>query len=284
GDVPVLVSADHTGPVTWSHGLGSWGATEEDGTAAALDRSTSGLLIGTDRLVGDWFLCLLAGYSHSSFAVDDRASSGSSDNYHLGLYGGTEWGNLAFRTGTAFTWHDIATNRAVSIPGLTDSLSADYNARTFQAFGEIGYGLEIDSNTRFEPFANLAHVSLRTDDFGEQGGAAALSAAGGRTDVTFTTLGVRAEDTLGLGTIDANLRGMIGWRHAFGDTPKSTHAFSAGDAFTIAGVPIGRDSAVIEAGLDLNLTPQATFGLSYTGQIASDAYDHGFTANLAVRF
>ena len=39
----------------------------------------SGLLIGADGLVGDWRLGLLAGYSHSSFDVDDRASSGSSD-------------------------------------------------------------------------------------------------------------------------------------------------------------------------------------------------------------
>src|SRR5690606_29290316 len=150
GDAQVLVSADHLGPVIWTHGFGSWGATEGDGTAA-LDRSTGGLLIGADGLVGDWRLGLLAGYSHSSFDVDDRASSGSSDNYHLGLYGGTVWENLAFRMGTAFTWHDIETNRIVSIPGLTDSLSADYNAGTFQAFGELGYGLEIDRNTRFEP-------------------------------------------------------------------------------------------------------------------------------------
>jgi len=45
-----------------------------------------------------------------------------------------------------------------------------------------------------------------------------------------------------------------------------------------------RNSAVIEAGFDLNLTPAATLGLSYTGQLASGAHDHGFKANLAVRF
>jgi outer membrane autotransporter protein len=234
--------------------------------------------------VGDWRLGLLAGYSRSSFDVDDRASSGSSNNYHLGLYGGTQWGNLAFRTGAAYTWHDIDTNRTAAFPGFADSLSADYSAGTFQAFGELGYGIELGA-TRFEPFANLAHVSLRTDSFTEQGGPAALSVDGGTTAVTFTTLGLRAEHTMALGTVNATLRGMIGWRHAFGDlTPESVNAFAGGDAFTIAGAPIAQDSAVIEAGLDFNLTPEATFGLSYTGQIASDAYDHGFRANLSVRF
>ena len=105
------------------------------------------------------------------------------------------------------------------------------------------------------------------------------------TNVTFTTLGLRGEHNLALGTGDAILRGMIGWRHAFGDTtPLSTHAFSAGTAFTIAGAPIARNSAVIEAGLDLNPTPNATFSLSYIGQLASGAQDHGLKANFAMRF
>ncbi|MDH4992384.1 autotransporter-associated beta strand repeat-containing protein [Aquamicrobium lusatiense] len=67
GENPVLVSADHSGPVFWSQGFGSWGSTDSDGNAAALNRSTGGLLIGTDGLVGDWRVGLLAGYSHSTF-------------------------------------------------------------------------------------------------------------------------------------------------------------------------------------------------------------------------
>src|SRR5690606_11507332 len=112
-----------------------------------------------------------------------------------------------------------------------------------------------------------------------------LSGRSGTTDVTFTTLGLRGEHVVTLGRTEATLRGMLGWRHAFGDvTPESTHAFSAGAPFTIAGAPIARNSAVIEAGLDLNFTPDATFGLSYTGQIASEAEDHGIKADLNVRF
>ncbi|WP_167518119.1 autotransporter domain-containing protein [Brucella pseudintermedia] len=285
GDTPMAVSADHIGPVFWSRGFGSWGSSDSDGNAASLDRNTGGLLIGADGLVGDWRLGLLAGYSHSSFKAGDRASSGSSDNYHLGFYGGTQWGNIALRTGAAYSWHDIGTSRAVAIPGLSDRLAADYSAGTFQAFGELGYRLEPGNGIRLEPFAGLAHVSLHTNGFTERGGDAALTGHSGSTDVTFTTLGLRGEHTLTFGMMEATLKGMIGWRHAFGDTtPESTHLFTAGGAFTIAGVPVARDSAVIEAGLDFNISPEATLGLSYTGQIASGAQDHGFKANLAVRF
>ncbi|SIS90600.1 outer membrane autotransporter barrel domain-containing protein [Paracoccus saliphilus] len=81
------------------------------------------------------------------------------------------------------------------------------------------------------------------------------------------------------------LRGMLDWRHAFGDTtPLSRHAFSAGDAFTIAGVPIAEDAAVIEAGIDLNLSDTARLGLSYQGQFGSGVQESGLKADLKVRF
>ncbi|MFK4823049.1 autotransporter domain-containing protein, partial [Ochrobactrum quorumnocens] len=231
-DAPILVDAEHAGPAFWSHGFGSWGSADDDSNAASLDRATGGVLVGADRLVDEWRLGLLVGYSQSSFDARDRASSGSSNNYHLGLYGGTEWGELALRTGAAYTWHNIDTRRSVAIPGLADSPSADYSAATFQVFGELAHGLELDSESRLEPFANLAHLSLHRDGFGEQGGAATLTAASTTAGVTFTTLGLRSEHNLTLGTMDAKINGTVGWRYAFGDTtPESNHAFWTSDAF-----------------------------------------------------
>src|SRR5690606_7936643 len=74
GGMSVPVSPDHAGPVFWSHGFGSWGSTDSDGNAASLDRNTGGLLMGAGRLVGDWRVGLLAGYSHSDFKAGGRAS------------------------------------------------------------------------------------------------------------------------------------------------------------------------------------------------------------------
>ncbi|MGB3500394.1 MAG: autotransporter domain-containing protein [Mesorhizobium sp.] len=281
---PIAVAPDHDGLAFWMDGFGSWGTTGSDGNASRLDRNTGGLLLGADTLAGDWRIGLIAGYSHSSQTIGGRASSASSNNYHVGLYGGTQWGDLSFRTGAAYSWHDVQTKRSVLIAGINERLSADYHAGMFQAFGELGYGFRAGA-TRFEPFANLAYVGLRTEGFRETGGAAALSSAGGTTHLTFTTLGLRAEHVISLGVVDVTLRGMAGWRHAFGDvSPGSTHGFSAGGAFTIIGAPIARDSAVVEAGLDLDVTRSASFGIAYTGQFARKARDHGFNAKLNVRF
>jgi outer membrane autotransporter protein len=283
-DGAVPAAANTSGFAVWSQGFGFWGGRDGDGNAAKFDRSLGGLLIGADGMVGDWRVGLVGGYSHSSFDVDGGHSSGDSDNYHLGIYGGTDWGALALRTGAAYTWHRLSTVRSVAFGGFADQLSADYDAGTAQVFGELAYKTDAGGFT-FEPFDNLAYVNLRADGFSETGGSAALTSASSNTDLTYNTLGLRASTKVMLGRMQATARGMLGWRHAFGDvTPTSTLAFAGGDAFEIAGVPLARDAAVIEAGLDVQLAASATLGLSYAGQFGGGTHDNGFKLDLGVRF
>ena len=269
----------------WGQGYSAFGRINGDGNAARLSHSTGGFFLGLDGPVLDsWRIGLVAGYSRTSFNIRDRASSGASDNYHLGAYAGTQWGPIGFRSGLTFTWHDLSTTRTVAFAGFGDMLRARYGARTFQAFGEAGYRIDA-FGAAFEPFVNLAHVSLATDAFSETGGSAALTGEGRTTSTTFTTLGLRASATFMLGGVGTTARGTLGWRHAFGAVlPLSTNAFAGGAGFTVAGVPIARDAAVVEAGLDFALSPAATLGLGYTGQIAGGAQQHGFKGSLAVRF
>lgn len=280
----MAVAADYSGPAFWTQGFGSWGATDGDDNAAEVTRNTGGVFGGVDSSIGDWRLGLLAGYSHTSFEADDRASKGDSDNYHLGLYGGGQWGAFGLRAGAAYTWSDIETTRSATFPGVSERLKSDYDAGTFQVFGEFGYGIEA-GGARFEPFGSLAYVNLDTDGFSESGGDAALRGSDDATDATFTTLGLRAEAGIETDSIAVTARGMIGWRHSLGDTlPHSAHAFAGSDAFTVEGIAIAEDAAVFEAGLDLILSPEASLGVSYAGQLAEDATDHGFKADLSISF
>jgi uncharacterized protein with beta-barrel porin domain len=54
--------------------------------------------------------------------------------------------------------------------------------------------------------------------------------------------------------------------------------------FTIAGVPIARDSLLAEVGADLAIGRNATLGVSYTGQIARNVSDHGAKGKLSWKF
>lgn len=284
GDKVEVVAADTDRFGFWTQGFGSWGHIDDNDNAAKLDRSVGGLLFGADTQVGDWRVGALAGYSRSSFDVDDRLSSGDSDNIHLGVYGGTKWGQLGFRTGLAYTWNDITTNRSVAFGSFNEGLQADYKAGTFQIFGELGYRIDTPK-VALEPFVNVAHVSHHTNGYSERGGVAALTSTSQNMDTTSTTLGLRASKDFKIGKMKATASGTVGWKHSSGDVDSvARQAFSSGDIFSVGGAPIAKNAAVIEAGVDFNLSPKAKLGLSYQGQIASKAQEHGFKLGLSIKF
>ncbi len=267
----------------WVTGFGSWTDFDGSANAAGFNGSTGGFLMGGDAgFDGGWRLGVAGGYSATSFS--GSGASGDSDNWHIGAYGGNQWGALALRAGLAYTWQDVSTSRSVAFSGFADSLSADYHAGLFQAFGEVGYRVET-AFAAFEPFANLAYVSLDTDSSGEWGGAAALTTRGNDMETSFTTLGLRAERDMVLGSFATTLRASAGWRHAFGDiTPVATQAFLGSAAFDTTGVALAEDAAVVEAGLDVHVGAGATLGVAYTGQYGDGVTENGFNASFKLSF
>lgn len=285
GQQPQAATCNPDRTVVWTRAFGSWGHTDSDGNAAKLDRSIGGVFVGADTpLVDNWRVGVLAGYSHSDFSVNDRGSSGTSDNYDLGLYGGTQWGNLGLRLGTVYSWHNLDSNRSIAFPGFADSLSSSYSASTVQVFGDLGYRMQVGP-AAVEPFVNLAYVHLSTNSFTEQGGAAALNVQSDNSSTTFSTLGARASSSFAVSGIDVTARGTLGWRHAWGSvTPTSVVAFSGSSAFGVGGVPVARDMAVIDVGLEAPIAKHATVGVSYSGQFGGGAQDNGIRGNLTWKF
>jgi outer membrane autotransporter protein len=81
-------------------------------------------------------------------------------------------------------------------------------------------------------------------------------------------------------------RASLAWQHAFGTvTPSASLVFqSGGTPFSIAGVPLARDAALVEAGLDLQVTAQVKVGVFYAGQLANRAQDNAVKGNFSWRF
>lgn len=290
---PQMVTKDDLARyAAWGSALGSWSSQFRDSNVARTRSTLGGFTTGIDAAVYDnWRLGVMAGYSRSNFNTAKRSSSGSSDNYTIGAYAGTEWtasgGAIGLRTGLSYTWHNVEMSRSVAFAGFNDKLSADYNAGTFQAFGELGYKFNVAPRSILEPYANLAYVHVRTDGFSEKGlNGAALSAYSGSMDATLSTLGLRASTGFDLGGRAAIARVDLGWRHAYGDViPTSAASFAAGSTpFTAAGNAIGRDTALIETGLDVQFNQNTTLGLAYQGQFGSGVTQNGVNANLRVAF
>lgn len=279
------MQGDTSSVAIWGQAFGGWQQSDGETGISGVRRDIGGFVTGVDgEIVDNWRLGIVGGYSQGSVNVPDRASSANSDNYYLGIYGGAQWDALSFRGGIANSWSQMSSHRSVGFGSFADRVTAAGDAGTFQAFGELAYRFDLDAGY-IEPFANLAHVSLHTDPFTENGGAAALSMNGDTMNSTYTTIGLRSSTQFAIGAASLTAHGLLGWRHAFGDaTPSATGRFAGSDAFTVVGATVAQNSAVVEAGLDLSLSQTSTLGIAYQGQFGSGTSESGLKASFAMKF
>ena len=119
--------------------------------------------------------------------------------------------------------------------------------------------------------------------FAESGGSAGLSAPRLSNSVITSTLGVCTQSHFELSGASGVLHGMVGWRHAAGDTaPVRRMAFDGGRAFTVAGAPLIKDALQLELGAEVALTRNATMGLSYAGEYGNGSREN--SGNLSLRW
>jgi len=279
------VQTQPNGLAWWGQFAGSWGHGDSNGNAASVSHTLGGFFLGVDMPVGESSrVGVTGGYTQTSLNIGQRGSSVSSDDAHIGVYAGTQFGALGLSMGAAYTQHSLDTSRTIALPDFTGHAQSDNKAYTAQVFGEAGYQFQLKSTT-LEPFAQAAYVRLNTDAFQEQGGAMALAGSGNDRAVTYTTLGAHAATHFLFQGDYLTAHGTLGWRHAFGDVRTDTaEAFTGGSPFTVEGLPIARNALVVDTGLDLQVAKNATLSLSYNGQIAHRAVDSGFKGGFTWKF
>jgi uncharacterized protein with beta-barrel porin domain len=270
----------------WAHGLGGWARADGDGNAAAVTSNVAGFIGGVDARFGAARLGVAGGYSHASVNAEARTSAAGIDSAHVGAYAGTSIGPLDLRTGATYSFHTIDTTRNIMFPGFFDRTLAHFDGGTAQVFGEVGHALALGW-LAVEPFAGLAWVQLQTNGFLENGGLAALSVGGTANNVGYSALGLRAATaiTLDNGTVLVP-RSTLAWQHAFdGLTPAAAVTLqSTGAAFTVAGLPIAREAALLEGGFDLRFTPSARIGVTYSGALANHVQTHAVKGGFTWKF
>ena len=274
----------------WAQAFGNWSKFDSDGNASSVSQSAGGFFVGGDGAVGNgWRLGGAVGYTGSHSSVADAASRTSVDSYTATMFGGKNFaagpGHIRFMAGAAYTWHDIDTKRDIAAGSLNQRLKSSYNASSTQVFTELGYKLPLNDATSIEPYAGLAWNQLRTRDFKESGGTAALHGSGATDDVTSTTLGLRGAWEFGADRAPGRLTASLGWRHAMGDVkPKQQLAFDGGSTFSVTGVPIARDAAVVGLGAEMAITRNTTAGVAYDAQFGGGNRQQSGMFKLAMRF
>lgn len=275
--------------VFWAQGIGAWGRFDGDSNAANVSRNLAGGFAGVDRrFAPNWIAGLAAGYTNSFLSIGNPSSSADINTGYLAGYVGANFGPWNLRGAAAGSFSFLGASRSIIFPGFADSAASQYDATTAQVFGEVGYGIAFGPIAA-EPFAGLAFVNLHTTSFNETGGggAAALSGSAGTNDVGYSTLGARAAtDWLLANGMVLTPHASAAWQHAFGPiTPTAALAFETNGApFTVSGVPLATDAALVQAGFDLHVNTRVTLGLYYFGELAGHVQDSAVQGNFRWRF
>ena len=194
---------------------------------------------------------------------------------------------MNLRFGASYAFNQIETSRSLAFRGHSGQADASYDGGTAQVFAEAGYGFAMQQ-VAFEPFVGLAYVNVNTDGFTETGAANGLTGASNSTGVGYSSVGVRVATTMALsGGMALKPHASVAWQYAFGDTtPETQMALLSvpGSNFTVAGVPLAENTALIEVGTDLAINDRASLGASYVGQFGDSVAVNAVQARFTWRF
>ena len=269
----------------WVQGLGNSARFDSTHGDHGLRQSTRGLVLGADwALDSEWRLGVLGGQSHSDFK--GQRFTGGLDSWHAGVYALRQSGPLALRLGAVYSSYSGKTERRVEFNGYRDRLKGEYDANSQQAFAELGYRFG-GADLRVEPFTGLGYERYHRDAFTERGGEAALAVDSQTHGNLNSTFGLRASS---ITTFDNKMslspHLSAGWKHLYGDVGSTTQQkFTVSErSFKVQGAALDRDSLLLEAGLDLKLSPGQNLGLGYTGEVSSNQRKHGVTGHWRLTF
>ncbi|MBC3373060.1 autotransporter outer membrane beta-barrel domain-containing protein [Pseudomonas sp. SWRI92] len=264
-------SGEYDNGQVWIQAIGNSGSLAKQLGSFALKHSTKGLMLGTDWAISsDWRLGIIG--SKTQTRLDSYQFDGALDSWLAGAYALRQDGPLALRLGAVYGNHDGSTNRHVAFNGFRDRLKGRYDATTQQVFGQVGYNWVL-GHFDIEPYAQVGYQRYQRDGYTEKGGDAALQYNGQSQHHYSSDLGLRLVRPF---LFDRGTRLTprldIGWKHRYGDVRGSSDQRLAdgGSSYTIEGVELDRDSLLLQAGLDLAVSPRHTLGLSYSGETGQD--------------
>lgn len=278
------VSAEVVGG--WGDVLAGWSTLDSGAGAAGLKVSGAGLVVGGDKMLGETRLGLAAAYGESQATVSARSSRAEAAGGQVAAYAATAFGPLRANLGGAYAWSSVDAERVVLFPGAQDRLKGKYDATVGQVFGQVSAPLTLGA-TSVEPFVSASYLRVKSDDFSETGGFAALKVDGGARDLGVVDVGVKVRGQFGVGsTAVLRPRAAIAWRMTTGDLAGETsNAFTGGTTrFVVSGAKYDAGALAVQFGLDLTSGDRVRFGVTYEGTYGDRYEAQAIRAGGAWRF
>lgn len=270
----------------WMDGYGTWGNNSANADLNGMTNHNAGFMVGVDQRFGPfWHVGGMFAYGQSNFSLKGYPATGRSNNATIGGYAGRSWGKINLRLGATYTWNALTTGRSVLYPGFHDHLNGKSTDGTTQGFADVGYRVE-RRHLAAEPFVDFAYVNQSMSSFDENGGAASLHISDDDAGIAYTSAGIRLATAFVYRGVKLVPEASIAYRHAFGTlTPKAQESFLFGSPiFTVEGIPLARDEAVVSAGMSTAINRRVSVSLSYAGQYGNHFTQSGAEGAIKVSF
>ena len=266
----------------WGASYGGSGKT--DGNAALGSQNTTAsvwaVAAGADyKVTPDTLIGFAVAGGATGFSLANGLGSGSADLFQAGIFGRHNIGPAYLSAALAYGWHDVTTNRTVTLAGF-DQLQARFRAETFSARFEGGYRFAT-SLVGITPYAAAQVISFNLPAYAEQAIVGtplyALNYGAQTTTATRTELGLRTDKSYALQDAMLTLRGRAAWAHDYNADRSVGAVFQSlpGASFVVNGARGNPDAALVSGGAEVKwlngFSVAATFEGEFSSNVASYA-------------
>ncbi|HEY6258020.1 MAG TPA: autotransporter domain-containing protein [Xanthobacteraceae bacterium] len=278
----------------WGAGFGGTQSLKGDATLGSADFSDrlAGGALGFDYEANPNLLVgLSVGGSHSSFNVDARATSGTLDGGHVGIYGMQRFGSAYLSALVSYSRFENSTTRTIIGIGPTETATGAFSS------GQVGGRLELGNTYAFNGIGVTPFVAAQLSQLWQSGYTeSSVTAAGapGMLGLTYQPPSVWSLPAFLGAQVDAHMTFANGvawspyarasWVHEFNPTRQVSAFISALPAatFTVDGARAASNSAKVDLGSRLAVTRNIALTASFSGEFSERGQTYAGTG--AFRF
>jgi len=244
------------------------------------DYTTSDFQIGADYQIGKNFLVgALFDYSHTDTALDGQGSSATVDSYSPGLFASFAQDGWFANALGAWTDNAYTEQRVINIGAF--NRIANGAPTGDEEMGDLDGGYEFHSKDKrwtYGPTAGVQYTHLNVDSFTETNGCSSdLSVSNEQDDSLRSRFGGRisyamfdpADKVTFTPFIDAS------WQHEYlagSRCINSSFSELGFGTFTVSTPETSRDSALLVAGVNANISDDVTLFSNYAVQVGQNSY------------
>jgi outer membrane autotransporter protein len=266
----------------WLNGSGNFGDVGDDSFSKGYRFTTGAVAAGVDyRALENFAVGLFGGYAHTWTEL--RPGHIDIDTGRGGLYG-TYFGRNYYLNGAVFGGYNSYDTRRQALAGTA---TGSTDGEEFSTFLETAYNYRI-GNFQAGPVAALQFTYVKVNGFTEQSSLMPLQIHSDSQNSLRTDLGWQASYSMQAGNILISPFVRAVWEHEFKYSALPVTVSTAlfpGVSATVYGPTEGHDSAIVNAGLGVQLTPRITVYAGYLGQLGREHFtSHAVTGGLSFGF